>query len=322
MRTACLIRVITPGMLTTVQDLGRSGHGAIGVARGGAADTLSLRVGNRLVGNPDGAAAIEMTLTGGVFEFTNETVAVVTGGTVHATVEDRQGARPIARLSPTTIPGGARLRMGPVQSGARAYVCVAGGIDAPPILGSRSTHPGGGFGGLSGRPLRAGDEMRIGASDRPAADAVVAARARALCDELLGRRALRAVDGMHASTFRTADIERFWGAEFVVSLQSDRSGVRLEGRIGTSTHGGRMPSEGMMHGAVQIPESGMPIVLMADHPTTGGYPVIACVAAVDFPVLGQLRPRDAIRFERVTVGEARALYAKQERRLDAEVPPR
>ncbi|RIK57229.1 MAG: KipI antagonist [Nitrospira sp.] len=322
MSTPGVIRIIEPGMLTTVQDLGRSGHGAIGVARGGAADALCLRLGNRLVGNADAAAALEMTLTGGVFEFTHETVAVVTGGMVHATVEDRQAARPIVRLSPTAIPGGARLRIGPVQTGARAYLCVAGGIDVPPILGSRSTHLGGGFGGLSGRPLRAGDEIRVGSSDRAVADAVIAARARALCDELLSRRALRAVDGMHASTFRTADVERFWGAEFVVSLQSDRTGVRLDGQIGTSTHEGRMPSEGMMHGAVQIPESGMPIVLMADHPTTGGYPVIACVSAVDLCVLGQLRPRDAIRFKRVTVAEARAHYAEQERRLDAEVPPR
>lgn len=130
------------------------------------------------------------------------------------------------------------------------------------------------------------------------------------------------MDGAHQDSFDPRDVAAFWQTRFEVSMQSDRTGLRLMGRIGPSTSGGRMPSEGMMPGAIQVPQSGEPIVLMVDHPTTGGYPVIACVAAVDHAALGQVRPREWIQFERITREEARTLYADLEHRFNAEVPPR
>ncbi|MEP0847067.1 MAG: biotin-dependent carboxyltransferase family protein [Phycisphaerae bacterium] len=316
------IRVLDPGVLTTVQDLGRPGWSAIGVSRGGAADALSLRVGNRLVGNVDGAAALEMTLVGGTFEFLRDASIVLAGAMTAARIESNSGERFAPAWAPFDMRMGQRLRVGPIRGGVRVYLCVAGGIAVPDVLGSLSTHLAGGFGGLAGRALRAGDELVVGRDAGPRADAATAGRAQRLCETPLARRTLRAVHGAHADAFDADAVAAFWSTTFEVSMQSDRAGLRLCGRIGSSPHGGRMQSEGMMPGAVQVPESGAPIVLLVDHPTTGGYPVIACVAAVDLPVLGQLAPARRLRFERVSRGEARALHAEQERRLNEEVPPR
>ncbi|HKQ47915.1 MAG TPA: biotin-dependent carboxyltransferase family protein [Phycisphaerae bacterium] len=321
MSKPAVIRVIDPGMLTTVQDLGRVGWSGIGVGRGGAADTLSLRVGNRLVGNDDGAAAFEMTLVGGTFEFERDATIVLSGGAVTAQIIGRRDKRPAAEWKPFKIRSGEKLVTGPIRSGVRSYLCVSGGIDVPQRLGSRSTHLVGAFGGLKGRALRSGDLLEVGGETGRIGDSHLAAAARAYCESRLSRRSVRAVDGPHLNTFDFQAIERLWTTSFKVSVQSDRTGMRLKGRLGPSTLGGRMPSEGMMPGAVQVPASGEPIVLMVDYPTTGGYPVIACVAAVDLPVLGQVRPRQTLRFERVSLAESRSLFAEQEQSLNAEVPP-
>lgn len=316
------LRVIEPGMLTTIQDLGRSGWAGIGVGRGGAADTISLRAGNRLVGNEDGAAALEMTLTGGSFEFECDAFVVLTGGRVNARIEGGHAGQPVADWTPFEVRGGEQLRIGPIRSGVRTYLCVAGGVNVPSLLGSRSTHLAGGFGGMAGRALRAGDVIELSPDGSKQRDTKMAERAGPFCQSLLARRSVRAVDGAHRSTFDAEKAASFWESSFDVSLQSDRTGLRLIGGIGPSSLGGRMPSEAMMPGAVQVPDSGEPIVLLVDHPTTGGYPVIACVAAVDLAVLGQVAPRETIRFERVSLAEARTLFAEQERRFDAEVPRR
>ncbi len=315
-------RVIESGMLTTVQDLGRAGWTGIGVGRGGAADTLSLRTGNRLVGNQDGAAALEMTLTGGTFEFVRGAIAVLTGAAATARIDGRKATRPVPDGNPFEIYSGERLIVGAMESGARTYLCVAGGILVPDLLGSKSTHLRGAFGGVDGRALRPGDGIDVGKPVRNPMDSSMAQRAREFCRPLLARRSLRAVEGAHGKNFDEKSVESFWASAFEVSMQSDRTGLRLSGRIEPPSPGGRMPSEGMMQGAVQVPESGAPIVLAVDHPTTGGYPVIACVAAVDHAALGQIRPLETLRFERVRLAEARALFADQERRFNAEVPPR
>lgn len=321
MNNRAAICVIEPGMLTTVQDLGRVGWTGIGVGCGGAADKLSFRAGNRLVGNSDAAAALELTLTGGTFEFTRDAFVVLVGGVGEARIEGGVKSRAISNWIPFKIRSGEQLVIGPVRSGVRSYLCVSGGIVVPELLGSRSTHLRGAFGGLNGRPLRSGDLIGVGEDSRMRGDLQVAERALAFCQSFLMRRNLRAIDGAHQGTFEERVVEEFWSSQFEVSLQSDRTGLRLKGTVGPSNLGGQMPSEGMMPGAVQVPESGAPIVLMVDHPTTGGYPVIACVATVDHAVLGQVRPQEALRFERVSRAEARALFAEQERRFNAEVPP-
>jgi antagonist of KipI len=325
------LRVIEPGMLSTVQDLGREGWSSFGVTPGGAADALSLRIGNRLVGNREDAPAIEMTLTGGAFVFESESVIALVGGLADASIEGEGfPTRPIEPCVPTLVRAGETVRIGPIRRGVRSYLCIAGGTRVAPALGSASTHLAGAFGGFEGRALRAGDRVPLGeartvAAARSISEVIHAAAARTI-REVLDRRTIRATPGAHAAAFDAApgSDELFWNSSFTIANQSDRVGMRLEAALGApkiaSPHGGRLISEGMPHGAVQVPESGQPIILMADHPTTGGYPVIACVAAVDLPVLGQLRPREAIRFERVSLEEARTLCLQREERFNAEVP--
>ncbi len=308
------VRVLEPGMLTTVQDLGRSGFASLGVAVGGAADSFSLRVGNRLVGNSDSAAGLEFTLTGGLFEFEKDAIISVTGGI--ADVFRSESQVPMWRA--TSVRAGERVRIGPVRRGVRVYLCIAGGIDVKEVLGSESTHLAAGFGGHEGRAIRSGDVLNHHDSTAQACSLDV----RALGAGLLHRRTLRAIEAPIEARFHREAAEAFWASEFTVSNQSDRAGVRLEGNAITTLCHGRMTSEGMTHGVIEVPENGQPIVLGVDHPTTGGYPVIGCVATVDLPVLGQLRPREAVRFEWVSVEQARRLFAERDAAMDKELPPR
>ncbi len=296
-------------MLTTVQDLGRAGLTSLGIARGGAADTLSLRLANMLVGNPPDAAALEMTLTGGVFEFDAPVTVALTGGTTIASIEAGTASRPLSMWTPERIAPGERLCTGPITHGARAYLGVSSGIGVPAVLGSASTHLGASFGGFHGRPLRAGDSVPLGnpSHSPPASQAVSPAALSHVC-EWLDRRTLRATECSHSTAVTPAQIRTLWESAFTVSTQSNRVGVRLDGPVIAPTAAGTMASEGMMHGAVQVPPTGQPIILGADHPTTGGYPIVACIAAADLPVLGQVRPGDQVRFQRISQEAARTLY--------------
>ena len=315
------VRVIEAGMFSTVQDLGRPGFAALGVPPGGAADTVSVRLGNRLVGNSGGAAAIEMTLTGGTFAFEQSALVALTGARVHANIEGvGTEARPCRGWEAVRVRAGERLRVGAMERGARAYLCVAGGVRVALRMGSASTLPSAGFGGLEGRPLRGDDRIEIGESSETEERRVIGEEGSVLAREVLERRTVRVVPGGHAALFDAASRQRFWESEFSVGVQSDRIGLRMDGPAVAPPLRGRMASEGMMWGAVQVPEDGRPIVLMCDHPTTGGYPVIATVATVDLPVLGQLRPHDAVRFEEITVERAWALLLAQQHRVYAGVP--
>jgi len=296
-----VMTVLEPGMLTTVQDLGRFGHLGMAVAESGAADGLSLRLGNRMLGNPEEAAGLECTLTGATVCFSADTWVVVTGA-------DGGGVR---RCEPILCRAGEALAIGALAVGARGYLCVAGGVDVPVVLGSRSTLLGAGFGGHEGRALRAGDVLPIGAGVA-AVHAVDAERARAWLRGVHGQRTIRVVDGLHADRFSVAARDAFFGSWFVVSERSNRTGMRLDGATGVVSDERGTLSEPTACGCVQVPGDGRPIVLGPDRPTTGGYPVIACVIAADLPVLGMLRPRERIRFERVGVAEAAAMCAAQE----------
>lgn len=320
------MRIIQPGMLTTVQDLGRAGFGSMGVPVGGAADAMSLRIGNRLVGNEDGAPGLEMTLTGAVVEFDREMVVAVTGGECACVVESGVGRRGLPQWEGVVVGAGERVRIGPIMRGVRAYLCVGEGVSVARVMGSAATHVGAGFGGFAGRALRTGDVVECGGGTRAR---VAGAGSRELWREWMGVAlpggcVVRAVDGAQAERFGAAAREAFWSGRFAVTQQCDRMGVRLSGTRVESPEGGRMTSEGVMWGAVQVPEGrggGEPIVLMCDHPTTGGYPVIAAVAAVDLPVLGQLRPGDSVRFERVDRATALGLLRERERELDVALTP-
>ncbi len=299
------LEVISPGLLTTVQDLGRYGYGPLGISPSGAADPLSLRIGNRLAGNPENAAALEMTLLGGVFRFPEGAVIAVSGGDFAAAVD---GAAAEMWCSLRLRPG-ATLSFGAARSGARCYLCVRGGIQVRPFLGSASTHLLSGLGGLQGRALRAGDVLAIGA-------AAPEFRRRRLDPRCLATvapgRVLRVTPGPQSDWFGIAAAAAFYSGAWRVSEQCDRMGLRLAGEPVSVPARREMITEGVSLGAIQIPANGQPIILFVEQQTTGGYPKIANVISADMWRLGQLRPRDEIHFEKVDWETARRILRQQE----------
>jgi antagonist of KipI len=312
------LEVLEPGLLTTVQDAGRPDWTHLGVPTGGACDRWSLAVANLLAGADAGAAALEMTITGPTLAVRAATTIAIggadLGGVVRETGRRLPPGRSYALIERTTIafPGGA------AGGGARAYLAVAGGIDVPLALGSRSTLASARIGGVEGRPLRAGDVIR--SRGGAAGDAHGEERAWPWVQgDPFASPAAPAMRGV-TSTLRVvpgpaAGLEALVGAEWRVRPDSDRVGLRLEPADGDVSRGGADAGEllthGVVHGAIQLPPGGAPLVLLADHQTTGGYPVAAVVARVDHPLLGQLRPGDTLRFVPVTADEARAAAAGQ-----------
>jgi antagonist of KipI len=289
-------------MFTTVQDLGRYGYGPLGVSPSGAADPISLRIGNLLVRNPESAPALEMTLLGGKFLFPEGALVALTGSDFDAS---------IPMYTATVIAPGQRLDIGPTKSGARAYLCVHGGIATKPLLGSASTHILTGLGGFEGRALKKGDVLPVG----PAHEAKPLTIAQDALAKLQPRKTLRATIAPQTSWFSESSIRLFYGTTWRVTEESNRMGLRLDGPELETPQRGQMISEGVSLGAIQIPASGRPIILFVEQQTTGGYPKIANIISADLASVGQLRPRDEIRFEQVTPETARALIREQEELL-------
>ena len=300
-----VIQVQEPGLFTTVQDFGREGFGPLGVSASGAADAISLRMGNRLVGNAEGAAGLEMTLLGGTFLFPEGAVIALAGSDFGATLD----GKPVELWTAFESRPGQALRLGPTCSGARCYLCVRGGIAVKLFLGSASTHILSGLGGHDGRALRKGDVLNIGAASVSSRERSLSARA---LKELQARKVLRVTPGPQSDWFPESARRLFYESRYRVAEESNRMGIRLEGAIVPVPSGGEMISEGVSLGAIQVPEGGKPIILFVEQQTTGGYPKIANVISADFHSLGQLRPRDEIRFERIDWETARALLRKQE----------
>lgn len=315
------LTLLKPGLLTSVQDLGRPGHAALGVPTSGAADALSLVVANRLVGNPDGAAALEWTLTGGALSTDADVTLAWAGAPMPAALEEPgAGLRPLRPGAPFVLQAGQVLHLGPPPWGVRTYLAVAGGLDVPLVLGSASTHLPGALGGLEGRALRAGDRLPLGRT-RGAPRAGLAASTLEGLAARLRRARLRAVPGSHADAFDAAARAAFWAGRFTVSSRSDRTGLRLAGPAAPPPSSGSLLTEGLPVGAVEVPGGGEALVLGADGPPTGGYAVIACIAAVDLPRLGQARPQESLSLEPVTPQQAREAWQQEQRWLDAALPP-
>ncbi|MGI5246408.1 biotin-dependent carboxyltransferase family protein [Dactylosporangium sp. CA-139066] len=276
------LAVSVAGPLTTVQDLGRPGYAHLGVPRSGALDRPALLLGNRLVGNAADAAALEITLGPFAAVFSAASTIALTG----AVAPLRVGGRPAPLNAPVPVRAGDRIEVGPAVLGLRAYLCVAGGVCVDPVLGSRSTDTL----SLLGPPVvRAGVCLPLGpALSAPAAVDVAPRRAPG------GPLELRVTWGPRADRF--ADPEVLGLGEYRVRGESNRVGARLSGRGLTRADGGELPSEGIVLGSVQVPADGQPLVFLADHPTTGGYPVIAVVHADDLALLAQARPGDTLRF--------------------------
>jgi antagonist of KipI len=309
-----LIEVQSPGLQTTVQDLGREGFGPMGVSPSGAADPLVLRIGNRLVGNAEGAAALEMTLVGGTFLFPERSVVALAGSDFGATLDDVA----VDMWTTVEVRSGQTLKTGPTRTGARCYLCVRGGIEVKLFLGSASTHLLSGLGGFDGRALRKGDVLRIGTAGGTFRTFRKRSVAGSALKQLLPRKILRVTAGPQSDWFSEEAYKNFYSATYRLAEESNRMGLRLEGPPITSSSGGEMISEGVSLGAVQITASGLPIILFVEQQTTGGYPKIANVISADLHSLGQLRPRDEIRFEPMDFAAARALLIKQEKVLASE----
>lgn len=306
-----LIEVQSPGLQTTVQDLGREGFGPMGVSPSGAADPLALRIGNRLVGNAEGAAALEMTLVGGTLLFPERSVVAFAGSDFGATLDDAA----VEMWTSVEVRPGQTLRTGPTRTGARCYLCLRGGIEVKLFLGSASTHLLSGLGGYDGRALRKGDVLRIGTAGGAFRTFRKRSVAGSALKQLLPRKVLRVTAGPQSDWFPEATQRAFYAGTYRLAEESNRMGLRLQGPPITSSSGGEMISEGVSLGAVQITAGGLPIILFVEQQTTGGYPKIANVISADLSSLGQLRPRDEIRFELVEMEVARELLAAQEKLL-------
>ena len=311
-----VIQVQAPGLFTTVQDLGREGFGPIGVSPSGAADPISLRLGNRLVSNAENAAALEMTLLGGTFLFPDGGIIALTGSDFGATL-DRIS---ICLWTSTEVGLGQTLRLGPTRSGARCYLCVQGGIAVKPFLGSASTHILSGLGGLDGRALRKGDVLTIGPASAPFTKKTIPPQ---VLECLSPRKVLRVTPGPQSEWFPESSQKLFYTSVYRVTEESNRMGLRLEGAAIPAHTSRQMITEGVSLGAIQVPDGGQPIILFVEQQTTGGYPKIANVISADLPGVGQLRPRDEVRFEPVGWETAQTLLREQEELLAiADVYPR
>ena len=310
------IEVLDAGLLTTVQDLGRFGCQQYGVPVSGAMDVWALRAANRLVGNDEGAAALESTLAGPVLRFDGPGVIAVTGGDLGA----RLDGRPMPGWQSVVVPAGVELKFSGARDGMRAYLGVAGGIDVPLVLGSRSTLTRSSLGGHMGRALAAGDRVPVGGRANPLPSAGLRMPREAV--PVYGHsHILRVVMGPQEDAFTDEGIECFLSETYTLASQSDRVGCRLTGpRIG-HRRGADIVSDGTAFGSVQVSGDGMPIVLMADRGTTGGYTKIATVASADLSRLAQAAPGDRVRFVRVGVDEAQTLLRAARAHLNRIVRP-
>ncbi len=338
-----MLEVIAGGLRTTVQDVGRRGGQALGIPPSGAQDPFALRLANLLVGNPTGgpiilredpgAAGLEMTLGGLTVRATADHVVAITGADVAPTVD---GA-PVPLWQAVALEAGQTLACGLATVGARAYLAVHGGIDVPLYLGSRATHVGGGFGGLEGRALEAGDVLPVGAGDGGDAASLTG---RALRPDLVPRYCapwqIRVIAGPEAHLFTDESVARFYATDWTLNPKADRTGMRFIGPTLDFKPGrpryliedaGENASNividpGAPIGTIQVPSGVEPIALCVESPSVGGYTRIAVVASVDMARLGQVRPFEIVRFARISDDDAVALIRAQEALMsEASVAP-
>jgi antagonist of KipI len=314
------LTVLKSGPLTSIQDLGRTGYQRFGVVVGGAADPFSARVANALVGNPSGAALLEMALVGPEVRFGWETLIAWCGAEFDAQIN----GLPFPPNRPVRVPPQGVVSFGAVRKGARAWLAVAGGIDVPLVLGSRSTCRRFGFGGLHGRAIKTGDQLRTGTPSSWAQRICGCLRAtgRTYCDwsvrpdalvETASGGAIRALPGPEWSWFGHESQTRFFRSDYHVTKDADRMGVRLDGPGLELKEAREMISSAVNAGVVQVPSGGQPIVLMCSRQTVGGYPRIAAVAAVECGRLAQLKQGDRVHFTEIELRQAHELYLARER---------
>jgi biotin-dependent carboxylase-like uncharacterized protein len=307
------LKVVAPGLHTTVQDLGRIGYQDIGVPVSGALDGFSLRLANALVGNEEGMPALEILVSGPTLEIAADTVrvALVGEGATLAIVSDPPRVVPAGKS--ITLSRGELFRVAVDHRSHSCYLAVAGGIAVPLVLGSASTYVRAGIGGFKGRALRRDDVVPLALPRPPERGELRIPMPPARTEE----QSIRVILGPQQEYFTDEALTALVSAEFRVSNDSDRMGMRLEGPLLRHRHGWDIVSDAIATGSMQVPGSGQPIVLLADHQTTGGYPKIATVVSADLPLLGRYRPGDKLRFASITVEAAGELYRGAERQFAA-----
>ena len=303
-----MINVLEPGFLTTVQDEGRNGWRAFGMPCAGAMDRYAHATANLLAGNPPGSAMLEMTLTGGSFRFEEAAYVALCGAEMGATLEGAPAGNWVA----FPVASGATLSFGPASRGCRAYLAVLGGIDVPKVLGSRSTYTRAGVGGFGGRALAEGDMVRIGPTPAPGQIHPRRSLAGRFIPSCGGEVRLRVLPGPQEDMFVSDGIYTFYSSAYVVTDRNDRMGYRLEGPTVRHIGGADIITEAIVPGAVQVPGNGMPIVMMADCQTSGGYAKIGTVIGPDLRLLAQSRHGDTVNFIHCT--EEAAIAALREER--------
>ncbi len=300
------LRVLSPGLMTTVQDLGRVGYQHLGVPVSGALDPVSLRAANLLVGNAPGTAALEIAYQGPALAVEADSVRIALAGgraPVEIVSQDGDGgSERLPLLESARLSRGQVVRIGALAGSAVLYLAVEGGFDIAPVLGSRSTYTRAAIGGIEGRALKAGDAIPLEAAGGPRA------RGAPCCLRSIWRRpsASGSILGPQDDYFTEAGIAALLSATYTVTPASDRMGMRLAGPVIAHAKGYNIVSDGIAPGSIQVPGNGLPIVLLADRQTTGGYPKIATVISADMPALGRLVPGSKVAFEAVDIEAAEA----------------
>lgn len=317
--TAEVLEVVSGGFYSTIQDLGRRHQAHLGVARAGAADPIALRIGNRLVGNEDGAAAIEMTSMGGSFRFLDDAWIAVTGASATATADGQT----LAPWTSFPVRRGQTLLVGALEHGMRAYLCIHGGIGVEPLLESRSTFVSGGWGGLDGRELRGGDRIHRGDQARgPAGYRRANSAIRRIYNET--DCVLRVVRGPQWDWFTPAAHAEFFAKAMSITGDANRRGLRLSGPslpYKSELQDRELVTEGVANGAIQVPQGGQPLLLFCEQQTTGGYAKIANVIRADWFRIGQLKPGGKILFQLTDLDQAWRINAAFEKLIESSVMP-
>ncbi|ODT43637.1 MAG: hypothetical protein ABS70_07550 [Nitrospira sp. SCN 59-13] len=311
-----LIHVLHPGLFTTVQDLGRSGYQRFGVSVSGAMDPWALMVGNRLLGNPDQAAGLEITLHGPELLFEQALRIAITGADLSPT----SNGIAIPMWTVVAMPAGSRLQFGMRQQGARAYLTVAGGITGPMILGSLSTHVRSELGGLAGRAVKKWDRFCVGPAPRAAAQSIGRALAERYRPRYTKSPTVRVMPGPQFDCFTDDAIRVFTSSPYRVTTESDRMGYRLEGAELPHRVSAEIVSEAVCVGSLQVPSNRQPILLMADCQPTGGYAKLATMIDADRSLAAQLAPGDCLSFRMISAEKASELFRSKSAELDRILP--
>lgn len=301
-----MIEVIKPGLFTTIQDLGRWGYQGYGVGIAGALDPFALAVANLLVGNSEGAAGLEITFLGPILKFHRETIFALAG----ADLDPRLDGQAIPSWTCHLAPSGSILSFGSRKSGVRAYLTVSGGINVPPVMGSRSTYLLGRFGGLEGRALKAQDFLPIPSPQENFRNLTEKVFPPNLRPPYQQNPTLRVVLGPFNEFFSEEGVQAFLSTPYTVTPQSDRMGYRLQGVQIKRQKPGELITCGLANGTIQVPPNGQPILLLVDRQTIGGYPIIATLIHADLPLVAQCAPGDELCFSSVSADEGREAYIR------------